>query len=234
MRGGAGAVDGRVDVEASAVVVLAAGEEFEVLVRFGVVDDLLQLGEGGGVDDGSDEVLERVGRSDFQGLGRFHELCGEGVVQGRGDVHPRRGAAFLTGVLEGAADGLHDHVAEIGALVDQVEVLAAGLADDTGVASVGAFGDAFANLAVQRAENGGATGVVEAGKLGVGEDGRGDGLGVARDELNDVAGKPGFKQDVVKDVVGGDGGGRGFPDYDVAHKGRGAGEIATNGGEVEG
>ena len=193
MRRGASAVNGGVDVEAGAVVVVTADEELKVFVLFGFVDDFLQLGEGGSVDDGADEVLECVGRSNFQGLGRFDELRREVVVQGGGNVDPRRGAAFLAGVLEGAAGGLYDCVAEVGARVDEVEVLATCLADDSGVASIRAFGDAIANLTVQRTKDGGAAGIVETSELGVGEDDRGDGLSVARHELDDVTGKASFK-----------------------------------------
>ena len=120
---------------------------------------------------------------------------------GGGDVETGSGAAFLAGVLEGTADGVDDCVLDIGGFVDEVEVLAAGFADDAGVATVGGVGDALADFAVEGAEDGGAAGVVQGGELGVGENDAGDGLGVARDELDDVRGEPGFEEDGVEDVV---------------------------------
>lgn len=110
-------------------------------------------------------------------------------------------------VFEGAADGVDDGVFHVGAAVDEVEVFAARFADDARVAFVRGVLDAGGDLRVQRAEDGGAAGVVERGELWVGEDDVGDLFGVAGDELDDVGWETGFDEDVVEDVVGGDGGG---------------------------
>lgn len=196
-----GGVDGGMDEVARGVVVGASDEELELLIVLGVVDDFSQFGERAGVDDGADEVVEALGRSDFQGLSLGDELGFEGLGDGGGDVDTGCSAAFLAGVLEGAADGVDDGVLEISGFVDEMEVLAAGFADDARVTAVGGMGDALADFAVEGAEDGGAAGVMERGELRMGEDDAGDGFGVAGDKLNNVRREPGFEQDVVEDIV---------------------------------
>ncbi len=229
-----GGVDGGVDEVTHGIVVVAADEEVEIFVGAGVVDDSGEFAEGGGVDDGADEVGEVVGQANGQ-LPRFLDQAGFELRPERGgDVGAGGGGAFLALVLEGAADGVDDGVFDVGAAVDEVEVLAAGFADDARVALVGGVLDAGGDLGEERAEDGGAAGVVQGGELGVGEDDVGDLFGVAGDELDDVGGETGFDEDGVEDVVGGDGGGGRFPDDHVAHQGGRTWKVAGNGGEVEG
>lgn len=52
--------------------------------------------------------------------------------------------------------------------------------------------------------------------------------------MDDVRWEAGFAHDAVDEPVGGDGGGGGLPDDDVAHEGGCGGEVAADGGEVEG
>ena len=70
--------------------------------------------------------------------------------------------------------------------MNEMVVLAAGFADDARISSVFSRGYTLGDLAVERAEDGGTAGVVETGELRVGEDDVCDGLGVTRDELNDI------------------------------------------------
>ena len=234
MPGVGSAVDGGIDKVAVGIVVVAAYQEFELRVVLGVVDDFCELGEGSFVDDWPDEVAEALGRADFEGFGLGDELGFEGRPEGRGDVGAGCGAAFLALVFKGAADGVDDGVVDICALVDEVEVFAAGFADDAWVAFVLSFCDAGSDFAVQAAEDDGAAGIVEGSKIAMGEDDVGDLDGVAWEELNDIGGKAGFHEDLVDEVVGGDGGGGGFPNDDVAHQGGSGREVASDGGEVEG
>ena len=185
------------DEVALAIVILAADQELEGGVGLCVVDDAAELSEGGSVDNGADKVVKGRGGPEFEGFCVGDEGGFEGGVEGGWDVGAGGSAAFLALVLESAADGLEDGVLEVSALVDEVEVFAAGFADDAGVGFVGARGYALGDLAVEGAEDGGAAGVVEAGKLGVGEDDVGDGLGVAGDELDDIRRKAGFEEDAV-------------------------------------
>ena len=197
----AGEVDGRVDVVALGAVVGAADQEFELWVGFGVVDYFFEFGEGGGVDDGADEVFKVYGGADFQGAGFGDEDGFDLGPEGGGDVGAGGGAAFLTLVFKGAADGVDGRVVRVRAVVDEVEVLPARFADDARVASVFALGDVGGDLAVEAAEDGRAACVVKAGEIAVGE---GDGCHfdcVTRDELDHVGWETGFEEDLVNDVV---------------------------------
>lgn len=196
-----GGVDGGIDEVARGVIVGASGEKFKLFIILRVVDDLFQFVEGAGVDDGADEVFEVLGGSDFQILGLGDEFRFEFFGDGGGDVDTGCGAAFLAGVLEGAADGVDDGVLEIGGFVDQVEVLAACFADNTRVSAVCGVSDALAYFTVEGAEDSRTAGVVERGELGVGEDDAGYGFRVAGHKLDDVRGQPSFQENVIEDVV---------------------------------
>lgn len=75
---------------------------------------------------------------------------------------------------------------------------------------------------------------MKSSELLVGEDGLGNLHGVARYELNNVLGETSLKKNLVDEPVGGNGRVTGLPDNDVTHQGRGAGQVASNGSEVEG
>lgn len=200
-----GAVDGRVDVVALAVVVGAAHKQLELRIGPGGVDDGAEFVEGGAVDDGADEVFKIGGRTDLEVAGLFDETGFYGGPEGGRYVGPGGGAAFLALVFEGAADGVDDGVVRIGARVDEVEVLAAGFAHDAWVASVRAVGDVVGDGAVEAAKHGGAAGVMQTGEVAVGEHDGSDLLSISGDELDDVGGQTGFEKDLVDDGVGGDG-----------------------------
>ena len=157
------------------------------------------------MDDGADEVFKFRGRADLEVAGLFDEAGFYGGPEGGRDVGPGGGAAFLTLVFEGAADGVDDGVVRVRARVDEVEVLAAGLAHDARVASVRAVGDFVGDGAVEAAEDGGAAGVVQTGEVAMGERDGSDLLSISGDELDDVGGETGFEENLVDDGVGGDG-----------------------------
>ena len=183
---------------------MTADEKLELRVVFGVVDGFCEFGKGGFVDDGADEVGERFGGADFEGFGFGDELGFHGGPEGGWDVGARGGAAFLALIFKGAADGVDDGVVDVGAGVDEVVVFAACFADDARVASVFALCDACCDFAIEAAEDGGAAGVVERCELAVCEDGISDLDGVARDELDDIRGKAGFRKDLVDKIIGSD------------------------------
>ena len=228
------AVDGGLDEPALGGVVGATGEELEFGVLVSLVDGAGELGEGGFVNDGAAEVGEVGWLADAEGLGLGGELGEEVVCDGGGDVGAGGGAALLALEFKGAADGLHDGVAHVGRLVHQVEVLAACLADHAWVSAVFTLGDTLGDLAVQAAEDGGAAGEVQGREVAVVQHGVGDFLGITGNELDDIAGETGFDEDLVHEVVGGNGRGRGLPDHHVTHQGRGRCEVTANGREVEG
>ena len=200
-----GAVDGRVDVVALAIVVGAAHQQLELRIGSGGVDDGAEFVEGGAVDDGADEIFEVGGRADLEVLGLFDETGVDGRPEGGRYVGPGGGAAFLTLVFEGAADGVDNGIMRVSARMDEMEVLAAGFAYDARVASVRAIGDVFGDGAVEAAKDGGAAGVVQTGEVAVGERDGSDLLGISGDELDDIGGEAGFEKDLVDDGVGSDG-----------------------------
>lgn len=115
-----------------------------------------------------------------------------------------------------------------------MKVLSSRLTDDSGVASKAALNNALGNLPIQMAENGCGARIVEGGELLMCKDGLGDLFGVPGDELDDVGGKAGLEEDLLNEVVAVNGIGGGFPDDNVAHERGGGGEVAADGGEVEG
>lgn len=90
------------------------------------------------------------------------------------------------------------------------------------------------NGTIQLAEDSSASGVVKSSEFLVGKDSLGDLLRVARNELNDVLGQTSLQKNLVDQPVGGNGKVAGLPDNDVTHQGRGTGQVASNGSEVEG
>lgn len=229
-----GHVDGGVDVVALAAVVLAAGDKLELGVVLGLVDDLAQLVEASLVDDGADEVAKVLWLTNLQRLCLALEAALHLVPERSGDVGAGRCGALLALVLEGAADGVDDGVLDLCAWVEEVEVLASGLAHDTGVALVSALGHTVCDLAVQAAEDSSRAGEVERCELAVCEHDLCDLYCITGHELDDIWWKTCFQEDLVEEVVGGDGGVRRLPDDNVAHERRRAREVGGNGCEVEG
>lgn len=228
-----GEVDGGVDEVAGGVVVGTACEELELSVLFGVVDYFGECIERRFVDNGADEVGKGCRGADFEGFGFGDEAGFHLGPEGGRDVGAGGGAAFLALVFKGTADGVDDCVMDVCAVVDEVEILAAGFANNAWVAFVSSLCNACGNLTVETAEDGGAAGVVQTGELAVGQDSVGDFHSVTRDELNYVGGKTSFHEDLVHKVIGGDCRGRGLPNHDVAHQSRSCGEISGDGGKVE-
>lgn len=229
-----GCVDGRVDVVALGTVVLAADQQLELRVVLGLIDDLAELVETALVDDGADEVGVVLGVANLQLLGLGDQTSLDAAPQRGREVCARGGRALLALVLEGTADGVDDGVFDVGRGVDKMEVLATSLTDDARVALVAALSDTVGNLAVQTAEDGGGTSEVESSELTVGKDNLGHLSSITGKELNDTLGKASLEKDLVKEVVGGHGRRRRLPDDNVTHQGRGAGQVTTDGGEVEG
>lgn len=140
----------------------------------------------------------------------------------------------MTLEFKGSADGLNGSVADIGRLVDEVEVLSTGFTDDTRIAAVLALGNSVGNLSVQRAENAGATGEVQGSKLTVIEDGVGNHLSITWDELDNILGQASLQQDLMNQPVGGNGRRRRLPDNHITHQSRGTSQVTSDSGEVEG
>ena len=155
------------------------------------------------------------------------------MPEGGWEVGSGSGAAFLALVFKRAADGVNCCVVDVSTAVDEMVVLSASFADDAGVALVFSFGDAGGDFAVEATEDGCAAGIVETGKFGVSEHDAGDFFGVTGDELDDVCRETSFEEDGVDEVIRDDCGRGGFPDYDVSHESRGAGEVTPYSGEVE-
>lgn len=204
MRGVGGEVDGGVDEVAGGVVVGATCKEFELGVVFGVVDHFCELIERGFVNYRADEVGEGCWGADFEGFRFGYELGFHGGPERGRDIGAGGGAAFLALVFKGTADGVDDGVVDVGARVNQVEILAAGFANNARVAFVSSLCDARCYFTVEATEDGGAARVVERGEFAVGKDDVGNFDSVTGDELDDVGGKTSFHEDFVQEVIGGD------------------------------
>lgn len=233
--GGVGGLeDGWVDVVPLGGIVLATSDELEFLVGLGLVDGAGQLLEGGGVDDGTAKVGMVPGFADAD----LANLCGELLLEfgpeGLGDVETRCGTALLALELKSTPNGVLDGIVDFSRRVNQMEVLATSLADDSRVRSVTALSNTLTNGTVQLAKHGSAASVVESSELLVGEDGLGDLLRVTGDELDDVLGQTSLEEDLVDEPVGRNGKVAGLPHNDVAHQGRGARQVTGNGSEIEG
>lgn len=228
-----GAVHSGLDIPALGGVVGTTGEQLEFRVILCLVDHLSQLIEGSLMDDRTAEVgkLRHLANLEVLNLGcnTLHELIGDGGSH----VGTGCGAALLALEFEGSADGLDDRIPDIGRLVNEVEVLAAGLTDNTGVTAVLALSNTPSNLAIQRAEHSGASSEMEGSKVGVVEDRVGNLAGFTGDELDNVLGQTRLQQDLVNQPVRRNSGGRWLPDNDVAHQSGRASQITSDGGEVE-
>jgi hypothetical protein len=223
--------DGGLNVETLRVVPSSSRDDLTTL-SLGLLDHSSDLGERRSTDDGSDKVLPLGRRSDGD-LGDFllHDSLKLGP-HGLGYVGSGQGGTLLSLVLEPGSDGLEDTDPDIGRRVVQVEVLASGLSDNPGVSSVSV--EVHGNVLPQLFEDVGGSGKVQTGELSV-VDTLLDDLGrVTRGELDDAGGQTGLEQDLVGQVVGVGGSGRGLPDDDVAHDGGGKDEVSSDGGKVEG
>jgi hypothetical protein len=153
-----------------------------------------------------------------------------------GNVETGEGRALLSLVLKGTTDGTDDGSADVGGRVDELEVLATSLTDDTGVGEV--LVDVVADLLPEVLEDVGRTGEVETSEHAVGEDlvDEGDG-GVAvgaGEELDDVLGETSLVEDLENEPRGVGSSGRGLPDEDVSDESGGADEVTGDGGEAAG
>lgn len=229
-----GGIDGRVNKVALGRVILAANDELEILVVLGLINSARQLLEGSLVDDGAHEVAVLLGRANLELLNLGNKRLLELSPLGLWHIDTRGSAALLALVLKGTTDSLLGGVVDVGRGVNQMEVLSSSLSDHAGVASVSTVGDALADGAVELAEDGGAAGVVKGSKLLVLEDDLGDLNGVTRNELDNVLGEAGLKEDLVDEPVGSNSEITGLPDNDVAEQSRGTRQVTSNGSEVEG
>ncbi len=224
--------DGRPHEVALAVVGGAAGDDLERRVGAGHVQHPGQLGEGTVVDDGAHEVGQVGDVTHGEALDLRDEVVAEPGPQRAGDVGAGGGGALLALELEGSPDEGGAEGVDVGGGVGEDEVLAAGLADDPRVAAV--VGDVGADRAPQVLEGGGGAGEVDAGQVGLGEGHLGDVQAVTGDEVDDARRETGRLQQPHGEVRGEALGGRGLPHDRVAHQGGGGGEVAGDGGEVEG
>lgn len=198
----------------------------------GLGDESGDLVERGLVDDRSHEVGPVLARPNLDLLDlALHLLPPSSLPQALGHVHPSERGALLSRVLEPGSDRLDHGLLDVGRLVDQVEVLSAGLSDDTRVGSVEV--DVVGDLLPESLEDGGRTGEVETGELLV-VDTLLDDLGcVSRDELEDRTGDTCLEEELVGQVVGvGRHRGR-LPQAGVSDNDGCADEVSSNGGEVE-
>jgi len=223
--------DSGLNVETLGIVPSSSRNNLTTL-SLGLFDHSGDLGERWSTDDGSDKVLPFGRRSDGD-LGDFllHDSLKLGP-HGLGYVGSGESGALLSLVFEPGSDGLEDTGPDVGRGVVQVEVLASGLSDNPGVSSVSV--EVHSNVLPELLEDVGRSGKVQPGKLSV-VDTLLDDLGrVTRGELDDASGQASLEQDLVGQVVGVGGSGRGLPDDDVTHDGGGKDEVSSNGGKVEG
>lgn len=228
------AVDSGLDVPSLGRIIRTTSQELKLGVALGLIDNTGELVEGTLMDNGATKVGELGGLANLQLVDLSSYALDKLVGNGRSDVGTGSGTALLALELKGTTDGLDHGVTHIGGLVDQVEVLATGLAHDTGVAAVFAIRHTLGDFAIQRAEDISAASEVEGGKFLVLENGAGDLLGITGNELDDVLGQTGLKEDLVNKPVGGHGSGRGLPQNDVTHQSGSTSQVTTDGSEVEG
>ena len=137
-------------------------------------------------------------------------------------------------VLESATDRTDDGSTEVGRRVNELEVLATGLADNARVAQVPV--NVVADLLPERAEDVGRAGKVETGEHAVREDlvdERDGRVAVrARKELNDVLRETGLEEDVEDEPRGVGRARRRLPDEDVADKSRSTDKVGGDGSEA--
>lgn len=227
------AVNSGLDVPALGRVIGASSNQLKLGVILGFVDDLAKLVERRLVDNGTAEVRELRRRADLQVLSLssdlFHELIGD-----RGShVRARCSTALLALEFERTTNGLDGGIAHVGRLVNKVEVLATSLSDNAGVAAVLASSNSGRDLAIQVAEDVGATGEVESSEVGVVKNSFGHLFSFTRNKLDNVLGQTCLEQDLVDQPVGRDGGWGRLPDNNVTHERRSTSQVTTNSSEVE-
>lgn len=108
-----GLVDGRVDEVALGGIVLAAGDQFELLVGLGLINSTGQLLERGGVDDGTAEVGMVPWLADANLVDFSSQLLLELGPNRLGDVDARSGTALLALELESTTDGMLSGVVQV-------------------------------------------------------------------------------------------------------------------------
>lgn len=227
-------VDGGLDEETDRAVVLATSDHLDGRILVALINDGLDLVERSAVDNRAHEslkVLVRVANGDLldTSLESLDELLGPGL----GDISSGGSRALLALVLESTSDGVVDSVGDIGGRMDKVEVLAGGLADNSGEVTVALLSNTLADLAIDGSEHVRGADKVETGELAVLEDDVGDLGGITGHELDDIRGKTGLDEDVVDDSAGVDVVLRRLPEDDVAEKSRSRDQATTQGSEVE-
>lgn len=115
--------------------------------------------------------------------------------------------------------------------MDKVEVLAACLANNTGVAAVDI--DVCGDVLPELAEDVGAASEVESGEQLVVNALRNDFRRRTGGELDDARRYTSLGEDLMANVVGVSGRRRRLPDNDIAEHSGGGGKVTTDGGEVE-
>ena len=226
-------IDGRVNIVALRRVILASNNQLEILVRLGLINGTRELVERSLVNDWSVEVIMLNRVTNGQRLDLGGHLLLEFSPLRLGDVESRSSTALLALVLEGTADSLLNGVVDVSGRVNQVEVLAASLADNSGVVAVSTLADAVANSLIQLSEYGSATSVVKSSKFLVLEDDLGDFDGVTGHELDHILGKTSLEQDLVNEPVGGNGKITRLPDNNVTQQSRSSREVTSDGSKVE-
>lgn len=196
-----GLEDGRRYEPAFALVRVTSCQELNFRIFLGLVDDCLELVPRPLVDDGSDEVVNLFRRANLE-LASLFQKC---LLKFRPDrfshIQTRSSRALLPLILESTPDSVHHSITHISTTVDKVEVLAARLADNAGVTLISPLRDGLSHLAVQLTEHISGSGEMEGCELGVLEDGRGDGLGFAWDELDDIGWKACLEENLVEEVA---------------------------------
>lgn len=134
-------------------------------------------------------------------------------------------------VLERGADGLESSIPDVGRAVNQVEILARRLPNESWVRVPEV--DLGPNLAPQRPKYLRTSREVQCCKVAVVENRVGDLLSVAGDELQYTGGEPCFDHDLVEEPARQESSGTGFPHDHVAHDQRGENEVNCQSGEVE-
>lgn len=117
----------------------------------------------------------------------------------------RGSVVFLVLEFESIMDGLDSGVFDVGGGVDQVEVFFISFVDDMGVRVVVIFSNILVNGVVEFVEDSSVVGVVQISEFVVREGDFGYFDWVIGDELDDIFGQVSFEQDLVDELVGGDG-----------------------------
>ena len=174
--------DSRLD-EVSLGRVRSAADKDLTAFLLGLLNKTSDLVEGDLVDDGTGEVVPLGAWAD----GDLASLGSESVLEATlperaGDVSTAKSRALLARVLETGTDSLDDAGLNVGGGVVEVEVLATGLTDKTGVALV--LVEVVAGLGPERLEDLSGAGEVERGKVLVVHALANDLRGVTWDELN--------------------------------------------------